>query len=690
MHQQTPVRFRPVISACPHLIHGADYNPDQWIKWKDTIWKEDMRLAKEAGINELSIGIFSWAMLEPAEGEYHFEWLDEVMDMLADAGITAILATPSGARPPWMAQAYPEVLRTGRDLRRIRYSARHNHCLTSPVYREKVRQINTLLARRYANHPALGMWHISNEYGGACYCEMCLEKFRQYLKARYQTLDALNEAWWGGFWAHLYTDWSQIEAPSKLGEGTVHGQHLDWMRFTTDQYIDFYQAECAPLREFTPEVPITTNFMRMEGHDDVDMEIDYFRLARELDVVSWDNYPQWRTDEGDEEVACQAAFMHDLFRGMRGGQPFLLMESSPSPTNWQPVARLSAPGGHKLHSLQAVAHGSDSVQYFQFRKSRGSYEKFHGAVVDHEGSNRTRVFREVADTGAALAKLDAVVGTTVPAQVALLYDWENRWALRDAKFADNVDKRFEDVVREHYRALWHLSVPVEMVDEESSLDKFKLVIAPMAYLLKEGFANRLMDFTRAGGQVVLTYMSGYVDQRDLVNLGGFPGPLKELAGIWDEELDTLYPDQYNQVTWQGKTYRAQGYCTLVHLEGARALAAYEKDFYAGYPALTVNDYGQGRAYYMACRLDDAFLMDFYRKLTASCGISPVLPGALPRGVSAMARTDGEREYVFLMNFSHHPQRVDVGAGGARLLGGGTWQGEIELEPQAVEVLARAR
>lgn len=671
------LRHAPIVPRVPHLLHGADYNPDQWIPFRGETWHEDMRLAKLAGINSLSVGIFSWAALEPEEGRYRFDWLDKVMDLLAENDIVAVLATPTGARPGWMSHRYPEVLRVTEDRRRIQHGGRHNHCLTSPVYREKSLAINTLLAQRYRQHPALGVWHVSNEYGGECHCDLCQERFRDYLRDRYGTLDALNEAWWSAFWAKTYTDWSHIESPGPFGERDIHGLRLDWMRFTTEQFVGFYQHETAPLKTLTPDVPCTTNLMGFYPG------IDYFRLAQVLDVVSWDSYPEWTGTTADVRIGVETAMAHDLNRSLKD-KPFMLMESSPSATNWRPIAKLHRPGAHMLQSLQAVAHGADTVQYFQFRKGRGGSEKLHGAVVDHEGSEDTRVFKDVTEVGRCLVGLDVIVGTTTPAEVAIVYDWQNRWALDDAKGFRQERTGYLETVTDHYQAFWCQGVSVDVIDsslvaQPGKLAGYKILVAPMLYMLRPGVAEAIDAYVRDGGTFVATYLTGWVDENDLTILGGFPGPLRAVLGVWCEEIDALYDGERNSVEWEGASSPALELCELAHAETAEVLGTYGDDFYAGRPALTVNRHGQGRAYYVAARTGRDLLDRLYRQIVDQTGVNRPLPLELPEGVTAQVRTDGATDHVFVMNFN--PHKVSVGTGAGEVL---------DLAPREVVVFPRVR
>ncbi|MEK4288223.1 MULTISPECIES: beta-galactosidase [Paenibacillus] len=654
-------KHSPISSKAGVMLHGADYNPEQWLKYPEVL-REDIRLMKLAGCNVMSVGIFSWVSLEPEEGVFTFEWLDGVLDSFAENGIYAILATPSGARPAWMSQKYPEVLRVERNRVHNLHGFRHNHCFTSPVYREKTAILNAKLAERYSQHPAIIGWHISNEFGGECHCELCQDAFREWLKVKYNnSLDEVNHAWWATFWSHTYTSWSQIESPAPHGETQVHGLNLDWRRFVSERTIDFCQHEINTVRPYNLELPITTNMHMIDG-------IDYRELAKILDVVSWDAYPDWHyTEDGDDtRLAAWTAMHYDLMRSFKK-KPFLLMESTPSLTNWQSVSKLKRPGMHKLSSLQAVAHGSDSVQYFQWRKSRGSSEKFHGAVVDHSGHSETRVFQDVAEVGKTLAGMTEVVGTSTPAQTAIIFDWDNRWAIKDAQGIRNSGLRYEETVLQHYRALWELGIPVDIIGSGDDLSAYKLVVAPMLYLISEENGKHIEKYVEQGGTFLATYWSGVVNETDLCHLGGFPGPLRRTLGIWAEETEGLHSRDLNGLVMEAGNklklsgdYDAHEIAELIHLEGAEALGHYRNDFYAGRPALTVNRFGEGNAYHLATRVKEtSFYVELYAAITSKAGITRAMDSELPAGVTAQLRTDGESDYVFVQNFSGSPQTVEL-------------------------------
>lgn len=644
--------MQPLTPKFPHLLHGGDYNPDQWLDRPD-ILEKDIELMKEARINCVSVGIFSWAGLEPREGEYHFDWLEEILDRLYQNGIYTILATPSGAKPIWMSEKYPEIRRVQENLVRDETGDRHNHCYTSPIYREKVKAMDTALAKRFALHPGVILWHLSNEYGGTCYCPLCQEAFREWLKKKYGSLEELNRQWWTAFWSHTYTAWEQIHPPLPNGEHSTHGLALDWKRFTTDQVIDFMKLERDAVKAANPEIPVTTNFMYYFDN------YNYFKFKDELDVISWDSYPWWKAGDNSGEAA-NVALWHDVMRGIKG-QNFLLMESTPSVTNWTPVSRLKRPGMHIAASMQAVAHGSDSVQYFQFRKGRGSFEKFHGAVVDHYGGTDTREFQDVKAVGERLKAVDALYGSQVTAQVALVYDTENRWAVNGAAGPRNAGVHYQETVQAHYRALWEMGISVDVVDEECDISSYKLVIAPMLYLLRGGFEEKLRRFVENGGTLVGTYLTGLVNENDLCYTGGWPGAgLMDVFGVWNEATDGLWDGEENIIrTESGREYQVKELCALLHRKNAQILGTYGRDFYAGEPAFTVNSFGKGKAYYIGASAEDAFYRDLYHCLAEELGLEKAVGVDPPQGVEACLRENGENRYLFLQNFSGREQTVVI-------------------------------
>ncbi len=630
-----------------HIIHGGDYNPDQWIKTPE-IWDEDMRLMKLAHVNSASVGIFSWAALEPEEGVYNFEWLDTILDKMHENGIAAILATPSGARPAWLAQKYPEVLRVEENGIRNEYGVRHNHCLTSPVYREKVRNINRKLAERYKNHPAVKMWHISNEYSGECHCELCQEAFRNWLREYYHNdIDELNFKWWNGFWSHTLNSFDQISSPKGRGEDHITALSLAWRRFATDSHISFFENEIAPLREITPDIPVTTNFMRRYNG------IDYQKFAKHVDLVSWDNYPHWEKGRNIDE-ALEAAFLHDFFRSIKNGQPFFLMESTPSLVNWHDVNKLPKSGVHELSSIQAIAHGADSIQYFQWRESRGGHEKYQGAVVDHCGHENTRVFRDVTRLGKTLEKLSCTVGTEAESRVALIYDWENGWAVSSFCGYNNIHRDYVQECIKWYAPFYKRGISVDIISMQDDFSKYDAVIAPYLYMLKDGTEERIASYVRNGGSFVATYLTGIVDTDDLCHLGGLPaGKLKEVFGIWCEETDSLPEDMPGSAEFNGKTYEINHICDIIHANGAEVLGKYKSDFYAGMPSVTENSYGNGKAYYAAFRNDSDFTDDFCKMFIDRTGIAPDADIVLGDGVFLKKRG----ENIFIMNFADSEREI---------------------------------
>ena len=673
------------------MAHGGDYNPEQWLDTVPDIVERDIRLMRLSGCNTVSVGIFSWARYEPREGSFAFEWMDEILDRLAAADVNVLLATPSAAMPAWLRRKYPEATRINRDGARELQSGRMDHCFSSPVFRDKVREINRRLAERYRAHPAVKMWHVSNEYQSRCCCGRCEEAFQEWLRTKYGTLDALNRAWWSSFWGQTFGEWSEITPHNRA----LDGLKLDWNRFQTDQIVAFLQHEIAALREGGAAQPVTTNMMSLWP------TVNFQRLADAVDVIADDCYPLWKQSGRDERTAAGIAFVHDLRRGMKGGRPWVLMESCPSVPQWHNPPKLKRPGMARMEMMQAVAHGSDGVMYFQWRKGRGGHEKYHGAVVDHVGHEHTRVFREVSEIGCALAKLDDLVGTTTPAEVALVYDWEVRWALatsagvpKDSKVEDDA---YTETVKAHYLPYWNMGVPVDVRESRADFSQYRLVVAPRLYLLHPGVADALKSFVEHGGTLLLSAYCGQVDESNLCDIGGWPGDgLRELCGVWVEETDRLYPEDAQTLdctdsrfpSLRGK-WSAGPVCEILHAEGADILATYGGQFYAGTPALTRNSFGKGEVWYLAADVDPVFLQGLHRELKNRIRLRQTTGNDLPPGVGATWRTDGESEWVFLQNFGADPVTVSLDARPHRdLESGEPVSTPLRLHPLETRILQR--
>lgn len=644
------------------IAYGGDYNPEQW---PEETWEEDMRLLKLAHIDTLTLNVFSWAALQPSEEEYRFEKLDKIMELAKANGMKVCLATSTGAHPAWMAKKYPEVLRTEFGGLKRKFGGRHNSCPNSLAYRKYSVRLAEKLAQRYQDYGNLIAWHISNEYGGECYCENCEKAFRVWLKERYGTLEELNRAWNTSFWGHTFYDWDEIVLPDTRSEHMepertmAQGISLDYRRFNSDSILECFRLEYEAVKKYTPEVPVTTNLMGAYK------PLDYRKWGKYLDFISWDNYPS------NEDSVSKTAFHHDLMRGVGGGKPFVLMEQTPSQQNWQPFNALKRPGVMRLWSYQAVAHGSDSVLFFQLKRSIGGCEKYHGAVISHAGHENTRVFREVTELGEELERLGGeILGSVGTAETALMFDWENWWAVEYSS-GPSVDLKYYQEALAYYQALHSQNIPVDIIGEDADLSRYKLLIAPILYMTKPGINQRIREFVQGGGVFVTTYFSGYVDENDLVITGGYPGRLRDILGVWVEESDALPEHMANEFIYKGRSFEARILCDIIHSEGAEVLAEYQKDFYQGTPVLTCNYLGEGRAYYVGTHSG----AEFYQKFLGDiCRNHKILPAAeTPEGVEAVKRVREKEQYLFLLNHKEETKEIKVPETAEELITGAEYQ-----------------
>ena len=671
------------LPATPSTPFGGDYNPEQW---PEHVWKDDYRLFDAARIDTVTVGVFLWATTQPAEDSYDFRVLDRIVAEAEAQGRRICLATGTGAHPAWLARAHPEVTRTDFEGRKHRFGQRHNSCPSSPVFRRLSAELAGRVAERYAGRPAVIAWHVGNEYGGACYCDLCAAGFRDWLRERYRTLDALNTAWYTAFWSHTFSDWDEIEPPSALTEhwrGPDHtafqGITLDYLRFMSDAMLANFRDEKAAIRRHSPDTPVTTNFMGMYR------PLDYHRWAPHLDFASWDNYPP----EG--AGPAWAGLSHDLMRGLKGGQPFWLMEQAPSTTACRDVNPVKRPGVMRLWSWQAVAHGADAVLYFQLRASRGASEKLFAAVINHAGRDDTRTFREVAALGEELQRFGPVaLGARTPARVALLFDWDSWWAL---EISDGPSRlvRYQQVVLGYYQALWEAGVDVDVVPVTADLAPYDAVVAPALHMVKGDLAERLEAVARRGGSVLATYLSGRVDEDDNAFLADVPGPLGPLMGIRIDEWDAREAGTANLVrlgdTGDAVESAARLVFEIVIPQGADVLGRYQADFYAGTPAVTRNAFGAGYGWYVATGLDQAGVDWVVRRVLDTHGIAGRHLDLPQLETAARVAPDGTR-LLFLLNHSDQPLTAPAAVSGTDLLSGESFTaGEpVGMDGHGVRVL----
>ncbi|MFF0679700.1 beta-galactosidase [Streptomyces tendae] len=661
-------------APAPRLGYGADYNPEQWPR---EVWQEDVRLMREAGVTIVSLGIFSWARIQPGPDTWDFAWLDEVMDLLHEHGVGVDLATATASPPPWLTTAHPEILPVTDRGETLWPGARQHWRPTSPVFREHALRLVRKLATRYADHPALVAWHVNNELG--ChnvydYSDDAARAFRDWLRARYGTTDALNHAWGTAFWSQRYGDWAEVLPPRLAASHPNPTQQLDFKRFSSDALKDHLRAERDLLRELTPDVPVTTNFMVMPGTKGM----NYADWADEVDFVANDHYVVPHPQARDE-----LSFSANLTSGIAGGRPWFLMEHSTSAVNWQPVNLAKRPGEMARDSLTHVAHGADAVCFFQWRQSAAGAEKYHSAMVPHAGAD-SALFRSVVALGDTLKALAPVAGSErEPAEVGILFDWESWWASeQDSHPTSLLDYHREAL--DWYSALLSLGVRADVVTTGADLGRHRVLIAPVLHLVPAELAKDLTRYAEQGGHLVTTYFSGIVDENDHVWLGGYPGALRDLLGIRVEEFGPLPAGQSVELDGAGSGSLWTDRITVT-APRTEVLAHYRTGAQAGYPAVTRRPTGSGSAAYVSTRLGADGLAALLPRLLGPAGVASELPAGVRGRVETTVRRGPGGRFLFLVNRTDEAVTVP-GLTGEVLVGSTGEDGAVVLAPGDVAVL----
>ena len=653
------------------IRYGGDYNPEQW---PESTWAEDIRLMAEAGVNLVTVGVFSWSRLQPAPGELTVGWLDRVLDRLAEAGIGVDLATGTASPPHWLVAEHPEILPVTADGRRLAPGARQHYCPSAPALRAAAVDLAERMARHYSGHPAVTMWHVGNEYGchvPACYCELSAEAFRNWLRARYGEPGRLNDAWGGAVWSQDYTSFDQVEPPRAAPTYVNPAQQLDFARFSSCELLECYRAEREAIAAHSHDRPVTTNFMGLFR------PVDQFRWAPELDVVSVDSYP----DPADAEAYLLSAMTCDLTRSVGGGRPWVLMEQAPNAVNWRSVNVPKAPGQYRALSLQAVARGGDAVLSFQWRASATGAEKFHSGMLPHTGTE-SRVWREVVRLGTDLGRLAPVAGSPVRGSAALLLDWESWWALELDSHPSRL--RLIELLREFYRPLFEAGVNADFVHPEGDLSGYRLLLVPALYLVSDAGAENVRRYAAAGGTVAISFFSGIVDPQDRIRLGGYPAPWCDLLGLRVEEFGPLPEGTRIGLDGPGAAGTAGAVGRLwqdrIELRGADPLLRYTEGHLAGQAAVTSHSYGHGEAVYLGTLPDRATLRGVVERACERAGVE--FRTDLPPGVEAVRRGD----HLFLISHLDRPVELDLGGKSLDLLTSAIVGPAVVLGPRGVLVL----
>ncbi len=651
------------------IAFGCDYNPEQW---PESVWADDMALMRELGVSLVAINIFGWSTIEPRDGVYDFDGLDAIIDLLHAHGIRVNLGTGTASTPAWLTTKHPEILPVMADGTTRFPGGRQAWCPSSPLFRERALRLVDKVAERYGSHPAVALWHVSNELGchnSHCFNEETAAAFRLWLQRRYESIDRLNDAWGTSFWSQRYSTWGEILPPKLTLSTNNPSQMVDYHRFSSDELLDYYRSEYAVIRQHSGG-PITTNFM-VTAHI---KNMDYWSWAGDMDVIANDHYLDHRLADPTAELA----FSGDLTRGLAQGAPWILMEHSPGAVNWQPLNLAKQPGEMTRNSLTHVARGADGVCFFQWRASLQGSEKFHSSLLPHAGTD-TELWREVLQLGATLDRLDEVAGSRVVADVAVVFSWESWWSA-DGQSRPSQSVDYLQQMHAAHGALRELGITTDVVDPGADLSGYRLVVVPGLYMASDAEAANINDYVAGGGHALVTFFSGIVDEEDRVRPGGYPGAFREMLGVRVEEFVPLDPAARVSLD-NGAT--ASLWTERLRSTGAEVLARYTDGPVAGVPAITRHPFGRGVGTYLATALERSGLKNLLRSMAADAGVVPVGPES-DGSVEVVRRASADASYLFVIN--HSAAVVDLAAAGTELVTGEPVTTSLRVPAGAVRVV----
>ena len=676
-YAQSPVKALPSqIPGHNAILLGTDWYPEQW---PEARWEEDLRLMQAAHIHVVRIAEFAWSRMEPAENHFDFDWLERVIDLAAKHDIVSVLGTPTAAPPAWLTHKYPDTLRVDEQGHRAVHGGRAHGSVTSPRYREFCRRIAEQMALRFGHNVNVAGWQVDNEYGYAnmSFDDVTLHLFQGWLKAKYKSLDQLNQHWTTSYWSQTYDEWFEIPIPGDNNESHNPGLRLDWNRFVTDSWADYQQNQIDVLRQHVdPRQFITGNFMGFFSG------FDHYVMSRPLTFAAWDDY----VGTGHVDPAGNG-LTHDLTRGFKR-ENFWVIETQPGAVNWADVNNFLNQGEVRAMAWQAIGHGADEVGYWQWRSALNGQEEYHGTLIGPDGTP-VPLYEEVKTIGSEFERVaNSLRGTTPVSQVAFLNSYDSRWAIDFQRHTTKYDQ--VALLKDYYRFLRPLSQSIDVVSPDSPLQEYKLVVAPDLNVIPENLAQHLLEYVRNGGHLVLGPRSGMKDEFNALLPQRQPGFLVDALGGRVEQYYALEKDFPVSGDWGDGKVTIWAEQLKSSVTDAEVLLRYgnSNGWLDGQPAVLSRKYGKGRITYIGAILDEQIMPTAARWMIEKSGVTLVF-GPVPEGVEVCRRVGSSGQVFILINHTQEQRHVTLPRPMKLLLQGGEGSA-VDLPGYGVAVLGDGR